>query len=95
MYQPRVMAAVAVTYVNAQLGINEQRELVLAGAAAGGAGGVDWSAAEELDAAAADLEQDPEPDAAFGEPAGAMSAGRRVTRSGISSCAAGSAWSAR
>ncbi len=72
LYQPRVLAAVAVSYANAKLGINEQRELVLAAEPAGGAGGVDWSAAEELTVRAADLEKEPEPDAVFGEPASAM-----------------------
>jgi hypothetical protein len=67
VYQPRVMAAVAATYVNAQLGINEQREMLLAALPGDGAGGVDWSAAEELSVGAADLEKDAEPDAAFGE----------------------------
>ncbi len=72
-YQPRVMAAVAVAYANAEFGINEQREFVLAAELQSGAGGVDWSAAEELSIAAADLEREPEPDAVFGEPAGPMS----------------------
>ncbi len=68
LYQPRVLAAVAVTYANAKLGMNEQREFVLAAQPAAGAGGVDWSAAEELTVRAADLEREPEPDAVFGEP---------------------------
>ena len=61
------MAAVATAYVSTTLGINERRELVLAADPEPGAGGVDWSRAEELGVAAADLEREPEPDAAFGE----------------------------
>ncbi|WKZ13952.1 MAG: DUF87 domain-containing protein [Gammaproteobacteria bacterium] len=72
LYQPRVLAAVAVTYANAKLGMNEQRELVLAATPAGGAGGVDWSVAQALTVRAADLEREPEPDAVFGEPAAPM-----------------------
>jgi hypothetical protein len=71
VYHPRVTAAVAVAYVHASHGVNERRELVLAGLPAQGAGGLDWSQAEELAVAAADLETEPEPDAAFAElPAG-------------------------
>jgi hypothetical protein len=71
-YQPRVMTAVAVVYANAELGIHEQREFVLAAEPQSGAGGVDWAAAEEITIMAADLEQEPEPDAVFGEPASPM-----------------------
>jgi len=67
VYHPRVMAAVAAAYVNAALGINEQRELLLAAQPAEGAAGLDWPAAEELGVRAQDLENDAEPDAAFGE----------------------------
>ncbi len=67
LYQPRVMAAVAAVYVNTELGIHSQRECVLAAQPPSGAGGVDWSQAEELNIAAKDLEKDAEPDAAFGE----------------------------
>jgi len=67
VYQPRVLAAVAASYVNAKLGVNEQRELVLAAEPLPGAGGVDWDRAEELSVAGTDLEREPEPDAAFGE----------------------------
>jgi hypothetical protein len=71
-YQPRVMAAVALAYVSAEHGVRERREFVLAADPQPGAGGVDWSAAEEIAVAAADLEKEPEPDAQFGEPAEAL-----------------------
>jgi hypothetical protein len=74
VYQPRVLAAVAAVYSNAKLGIHEQRELVLAAEPLPGAGGVDWNAAEELRVAATDLEREPEPDAAWGEPGEALAA---------------------
>ena len=67
VYQPRVLTAVAATYANATLGLNEQRQFVLAGTPGSGAAGLDWSAAEELSVAAGDLEPDAEPDAAFAE----------------------------
>ena len=73
VYQPRVMAVAAIACVNAQLGINEQRELVLAARPLDGAGGVDWPGAEELALAGSALEQAPEPDAIYGEPGAAMS----------------------
>jgi hypothetical protein len=73
IYQPRVMAAVALSYVDTKLGISERREFVLAARPADGAGGVDWSAAEQLSIGGADLEGSPEPDAAFAEPSEPMS----------------------
>ncbi|GIK34832.1 MAG: ATP-binding protein [Gammaproteobacteria bacterium] len=72
VYQPQVMAAVAVGYVHAALGINEQRELLLAAHPGEGAAGIDWSGAGELSVRAQDLEPEAEPDAAFGELPGAM-----------------------
>jgi len=72
IYQPRVMAVAAVTYASAQLGIHEQRELVLCAEPPAGAGGVDWSSAEEVSVHAGDLEAAPEPDAAFAELAAPM-----------------------
>lgn len=72
VYQPQVLAAVAVGYVNAALGVNEQRELLLAAHPGEGAAGVDWSGAAELSVRARDLEAEAEPDAAFGELPGAM-----------------------
>ncbi len=72
VYQPRVMAAATVSYVNATLGVNERRELLLAALPGDGAAGIDWSAAEEFSVRAQDLEPDAEPDAAFGETPAAM-----------------------
>jgi hypothetical protein len=72
IYQPRVMTALAVAYAHSRLGVHEQREWLLAAPPPAGAGGVDWSAAEELTVAPAALEADPEPDAAFAELAGVM-----------------------
>lgn len=72
VYQPQVMAAVAVGYVHAALGVNEQRELLLAAQPGDGAAGIDWSGAWELSVRAQDLEAEAEPDAAFGELPGAM-----------------------
>jgi hypothetical protein len=67
LYRPRVLAAVAATYSNAQLGLHEEREFLLAAVPGTGAAGLDWSAAEELSVAAGELEPDPEPDAAWDE----------------------------
>jgi hypothetical protein len=77
VYQPRVLAAVAVAYAHARLGINERREFVLAAEPAGGAGGIDWSAAAELAVPAVDLEHEPEPDAVFAALAAPMSEAAR------------------
>lgn len=73
VYQPRVLAAATVSYANARYGVSEQREFLLCATPQSGAGGVDWSQAGELTLGAADLEAEPEPDAAFGEVAGALS----------------------
>jgi hypothetical protein len=72
VYQPRVMAAVSASYVNAEVGIHLQRELLLAGRPQPGAAGIEWSQAEELPVAARELEKDAEPDAAFGDLADGM-----------------------
>jgi hypothetical protein len=77
VYQPRVLAAASAAYVSADLGINEQRQFVLAANLHDGAGGVDWNGAEELSVSAADLEADPEPDAVFGELPAALSEAAR------------------
>lgn len=67
VYQPRVLAAAAVAYSNLNLGINEQRKFMLVARPPEGAGGIEWSKAEELSIRARDLENEAEPDAVFGE----------------------------
>lgn len=67
VYQPRLLAVAAAAYIDADLGVNERREFVLAADPPHGAGAVDWTGAEELSVAAADLEREPEPDAVFSE----------------------------
>lgn len=67
VYQPRVLAATAVSYSNVKLAVNEQRKFVLAAKPPKGEMGVEWAKAEELSIRARDLENDAEPDAVFGE----------------------------
>jgi hypothetical protein len=73
VYQPRVLAAIAVSYVDAKLGVSEKREMVLTATPQEATGSMDWSASEELSIAAHDLEQNAEPDALYFDPPAVMS----------------------
>lgn len=65
VYQPRLLGAARVHYINARHGVDLRREPVFALEADGGAPA--WDAAEELPADTGALTRDPEPDAVFGE----------------------------
>jgi hypothetical protein len=76
VYQPRVVAAARVVYLNATHGVDLRRDLLLAAEPTGTS--LDWTAAEALEAAVESLQNTPAPDAAFAElPPGIGAAGVR------------------
>ncbi len=75
-YEPVALGVARVTFSDARLGVNESRDVVAAAPIGDGAVPVDWSSAEVLDLAPADLETTPANGATFGSVPKAAATGK-------------------
>ena len=66
-YQPMILGAADVHYIDAKAGVDEKRSLTLLAPISDGVVTVNWDTATEMDLAPDDLEKSPEPNASFAE----------------------------